>query len=64
VATTTGISGLTLGGGYGYLAGKYGLACDNLTWVEIVTADGKIRACSAEENPDLFWGLRGEGANF
>jgi FAD/FMN-containing dehydrogenase len=64
VATTTGISGLTLGGGYGYLAGKYGLACDNLTWVEIVTADGKIRACSAEENPDLFWGLRGAGANF
>jgi FAD/FMN-containing dehydrogenase len=64
VATTTGISGLTLGGGYGYLAGKYGLACDNLTWVEIVTADGKILGCSAEENPDLFWGLRGAGANF
>jgi len=64
VATTTGISGLTLGGGYGYLAGKYGLACDNLTWAEIVTADGKIRECSAEENPDLFWGLRGAGANF
>jgi FAD/FMN-containing dehydrogenase len=64
VATTTGISGLTLGGGYGYLAGKYGLACDNLRWAEIVTADGKIRRCSAEENPDLFWGLRGAGANF
>ena len=64
VATTTGISGLTLGGGYGYLAGKYGLACDNLTSVEIVTADWQIRACSAEENPDLFWGLRGAGANF
>jgi FAD/FMN-containing dehydrogenase len=64
VATTTGITGLTLGGGYGYLAGKYGLACDNLTWAEIVTADGKICACSAEENPDLFWGLRGAGANF
>src|SRR5271154_3098675 len=53
VATTTGISGLTLGGGYGYLAGKYGLACDNLTWAEVVTADGKILACSAEENSDL-----------
>jgi FAD/FMN-containing dehydrogenase len=64
VATTTGISGLTLGGGYGYLAGKYGLACDNLTCVEIVTADGKVQQCSAEENPDLFWGLRGAGANF
>jgi FAD/FMN-containing dehydrogenase len=64
VATTTGISGLTLGGGYGYLAGKYGLACDNLTRAEVVTADGKILECSAEENSDLFWGLRGAGANF
>ncbi len=64
VATTTGISGLTLGGGYGYLAGKYALACDNLRRVEIVTADGMIRSCSAEEHPDLFWGLRGAGANF
>ena len=64
VATTTGISGLTLGGGYGYLAGKYGLACDNLARVEIVTADGEILNCSVEENPDLFWGLRGAGANF
>jgi FAD/FMN-containing dehydrogenase len=64
VATTTGITGLTLGGGYGYLAGKYGLACDNLRWVEIVTADGKVHECSTEENPDLFWGLRGAGANF
>jgi FAD/FMN-containing dehydrogenase len=64
VATTTGISGLTLGGGYGYLAGKYGLACDNLTSAEIVTADGEILKCCVEENPDLFWGLRGAGANF
>jgi FAD/FMN-containing dehydrogenase len=64
VATTTGISGLTLGGGYGYLAGKYGLACDNLTRAEVVTADGKILECSADENSDLFWGLRGAGANF
>jgi FAD/FMN-containing dehydrogenase len=64
VATTTGISGLTLGGGYGYLAGKYGLACDNLTWAEVVTADGKILECSADVNSDLFWGLRGAGANF
>jgi FAD/FMN-containing dehydrogenase len=63
VATTTGIGGLTLGGGYGWLAGKYGLACDNVTWIEIVTADGKILECSAEQNADLFWGLRGAGAN-
>jgi hypothetical protein len=64
VATTTGISGLTLGGGYGWLVGKYGLACDNVTWIEVVTADGKIRECSAEQNPELFWGMRGAGANF
>lgn len=64
VATTTGIAGLTLGGGYGWLAGKYGLACDNLTWAEVVTADGNILECSAQQNPDLFWGLRGAGANF
>ena len=64
VATTTGISGLTLGGGYGWLAGKYGLACDNLVRAEVVCADGAIRECSAGENADLFWGLRGAGANF
>jgi FAD/FMN-containing dehydrogenase len=64
VATTTGISGLTLGGGYGWLVGKYGLACDNVTWIEVVTADGKILECSIEQNPELFWGMRGAGANF
>jgi FAD/FMN-containing dehydrogenase len=64
VATTTGISGLTLGGGYGWLAGKYGLACDNLIRAEVVTADGNIKECSAQENADLFWALRGAGANF
>jgi FAD/FMN-containing dehydrogenase len=63
VATTTGIGGLTLGGGYGWLVGKYGLSCDNVTWIEIVTAGGKILECSAEQNADLFWGLRGAGAN-
>jgi FAD/FMN-containing dehydrogenase len=64
VATTTGISGLTLGGGYGWLAGKYGLACDNLVRAEVVCADGAVKRCSAEAHADLFWGLRGAGANF
>jgi FAD/FMN-containing dehydrogenase len=64
VATTTGISGLTLGGGYGWLVGKYGLTCDNVIWIEVVTADGRILECSSEQNEDLFWGLRGAGANF
>jgi len=64
VATTTGISGLTLGGGYGWLVGKYGLSCDNVTWMEVATADGKLLECSAEHNTDLFWGMRGAGANF
>ena len=63
-ATDTGISGLTLGGGYGWLGGKYGLACDNLIWAEVVTADGEILQCSEDHNADLFWGLRGAGANF
>lgn len=64
VNTDTGISGLTLGGGYGWLAGKYGLACDNVIGAEVVTADGIILHCSTEQNADLFWGLRGAGANF
>ena len=64
VNTDTGISGLTLGGGYGWLAGKYGLACDNVIRAEVVTADGVILQCSDGQNADLFWGLRGAGANF
>jgi FAD/FMN-containing dehydrogenase len=64
VNTDTGIAGLTLGGGYGWLCGKHGLACDNLIAAEVVTATGSILHCSAEENGDLFWGLRGAGANF
>ena len=64
VATTTGISGLTLGGGYGWLSGKLGLACDNVTWIEAVTADGAVLQCSPHTNADLFWGMRGAGANF
>jgi FAD/FMN-containing dehydrogenase len=64
VISTTGIAGLTLGGGYGYLAGKHGLACDNLVAATLVTADGQIVRASDSENPDLYWALRGGGGNF
>ena len=64
INTDTGIAGLTLGGGYGWLAGRFGLACDNLLSVEVVTADGQVMNASAVENEDLFWGVRGAGANF
>jgi FAD/FMN-containing dehydrogenase len=64
IVSTTGIAGLTLGGGLGWLMGKYGLAADNLISAELVTADGDVRTASAEHEPDLFWALRGAGANF
>jgi FAD/FMN-containing dehydrogenase len=62
--STTGIAGLTLGGGLGWLMGKYGLAVDNLRGLEIVTASGDVLKASAEEHPDLFWACRGGGGNF
>jgi FAD/FMN-containing dehydrogenase len=64
VVSVTGIAGLTLGGGIGWLNGKHGLACDNVLSADVVTAEGQLLAASAEENEDLFWGIRGGGGNF
>jgi FAD/FMN-containing dehydrogenase len=64
VVGSTGIAGLTLGGGVGWLMPKYGLALDNLRAADMVMADGRVVRASAEENPDLFWAIRGGGGNF
>ena len=64
VVSHTGVGGFTLGGGFGRLNRKYGLAVDNVRGAEIVTADGTVRRINAEEDPDLFWAIRGGGGNF
>jgi len=62
--SATGIAGLTLGGGFGYLTRRWGWTSDNVVGMEVVTAEGKLVRASGDENPDLFWGLRGGGGNF
>ena len=62
--SSTGVAGLTLGGGFGWIMGKYGLTCDNVLSFDVVTADGRFLTANAHQNEDLYWALRGGGGNF
>jgi len=64
INSTTGVAGLTLGGGFGWISRKYGMTIDNLLSADVVTAEGELRHVSANENSDLLWGIRGGGGNF